>query len=313
MIGKVERVPLREVWKHEALDFTTWLETNIDVLNDVLDISLESAVREQHAGAFSVDLVAEDEAGNPVVIENQLEKTNHEHLGKLITYLVAINAKTAIWIVADNRPEHTAAISWLNESSSASFYLVKVEAVRIGDSPPAPLLTLITGPTEEGRGVGHTKKKLAQRQSVRRRFWTELLDRAKEKAGLHSEMSATKRAWMAIGAGKQGLQYRYVIGEHRAHVELFIDKGREAKSDNKDMLDALEKSKQDIESIFGAELEWVLHEGSRPGRQYCVIRTTIGLGGYRDEAKWAEIQDAMIDGMIRLEKALRPHIARLQV
>jgi RecB family endonuclease NucS len=98
MIGKIHRVGLREVWKHEAFDFTTWLEDNIDVLNDAIGVNLSSAERERAAGAFSVDLVAEDEQGNPVVIENQLERSNHDHLGKLITYLTAIGAKVAIWL-----------------------------------------------------------------------------------------------------------------------------------------------------------------------------------------------------------------------
>jgi len=175
MVGRLLRLPLREVWKHEALDFTTWLQDNIDVLNEVIGLTLSNAEREQSAGTFSVDLVAEDETGNPVVIENQLEKSDHDHLGKVITYLTAIGAKSAIWIVADPRPEHVGAISWLNESSSAAFYLLKVEAVRIGDSPPAPLLTLIVGPSKESRDVGSTKKELAERHLVRRTFWTELL------------------------------------------------------------------------------------------------------------------------------------------
>ena len=145
MIGKIQRLPLREVWKHEARDFTKWLQDNIDILNEVLDLSLSSAESERTAGDFSVDLVAEDESGNPVIIENQLEKSNHDHLGKLITYLVAIGAKTAIWIVANPRPEHVSAITWLNETSAADFYLLKVEAIQIGESQPAPLLTLIVG------------------------------------------------------------------------------------------------------------------------------------------------------------------------
>jgi len=129
MIGKIQRVGLREVWKHEAYDFTQWLEDNIDVLNDVIDLNLSNAERERAAGTFSADLVAEDEKGNPVVIENQLEKSNHDHLGKLITYLTSIGAKVGIWIVAEPRPEHVSAISWLNESNLASFYLLKVEAI----------------------------------------------------------------------------------------------------------------------------------------------------------------------------------------
>ena len=122
MIGSLQRVDLREVWPHEAQDFTPWLEENIDVLNNAIDLSLSIIEREQAAGDFSVDLVAEDESGNSVIIENQLERSNHDHLGKLITYLTAIDAKAAIWIVKEARPEHISAISWLNESSSASFY-----------------------------------------------------------------------------------------------------------------------------------------------------------------------------------------------
>ncbi len=179
-IGSLQRVPLREVWSHEAQDFTPWLEENIDELNNAIDLSLSVVEREQAAGDFSVDLVAEDESGNPVIIENQLERSNHDHLGKLITYLTAIGAKAAIWIVSDPRPEHISAISWLNESSSAAFYLLKLEAVRIEDSPPAPMLTLIVGSSEESQEVGETRREFTERYSLRRRFWTQLLERAKE-------------------------------------------------------------------------------------------------------------------------------------
>jgi hypothetical protein len=103
-IGKIERVPLRDVWRHEAHDLTTWLEENIDVLNDALDANLSNVDREQSAGAFSVDLVAEDDSGAAVVIENQLERSNHDHLGKLITYTAAMEARAAIWIVSDPAP-----------------------------------------------------------------------------------------------------------------------------------------------------------------------------------------------------------------
>ncbi len=121
MISKLERVKLREVWKNEASDFTRWLEENIDILNEVLDITLSNPEREQAAGSFSVDLVAEDQSGNTVIIENQLEKSDHDHLGKVITYLTAFDAKAAVWIVAKPRPEHVKAIAWLNEASSGSF------------------------------------------------------------------------------------------------------------------------------------------------------------------------------------------------
>ena len=103
-VGRLQRIALREVWKHEAQDFTQWLQNNIDVLNESLDLNLVGANRERSAGDFSVDLVAEDEGGGTIIIENQLEKSNHDHLGKLITYLTAIGAKTAIWIVLTCAP-----------------------------------------------------------------------------------------------------------------------------------------------------------------------------------------------------------------
>src|SRR2546427_16519 len=118
-IGKLERVSLREVWKHEAKDFTQWLQENIDVLNSALDLNLVNVDRERDTGDFSVDLVAEDDGGGTIIIEDQLEKSNHDHLGKLITYLTGMGARAAIWIVSDPRPEHVAAIAWLNESSKA--------------------------------------------------------------------------------------------------------------------------------------------------------------------------------------------------
>ena len=123
MIGKIEKVPLRDIWKHEANNFTKWLQNNIDILSEVIKILLTNVEREQSTGNFYVDLTAEDNSGNTVIIENQLEKSDHDHLGKIITYLSSMDATTAIWIVSDPRPEHVSAINWLNESTAANFYL----------------------------------------------------------------------------------------------------------------------------------------------------------------------------------------------
>lgn len=175
LIGRITRKPLREVWQHEAKDFTTWLEENMDVLADVLGFAPQNPEREQAAGAFSCDLVAEDLEGNVVVIENQLGKSDHDHLGKLVTYAAALNGRVAVWIVSDPRPEHVQAIVWLNSAGLTKFFLVKMEAITIGPSPPAPLLTLITGPSDESREIGDTKKKFVERYDLRRRFWKAFL------------------------------------------------------------------------------------------------------------------------------------------
>jgi hypothetical protein len=309
MIGKIERVPLREVWKNEV-DFTKWLEENIDVLNESLDLNLSAAEREKSAGTFSVDLVAEDDKGNPVVIENQLEKSNHDHLGKLITYLTAIGAKTAIWIVADPRPEHVNAVSWLNESSAASFYLVKLETIRIGGSEPASLLTVIVGPSEEAREVGETKKEIAERDILRKKFWTRLLDHAKSKTKLHSGISPSEYSWIGTGTGVRGLGLNYTVTKNASVVELYIDRGKDTEEENKAIFDKIASHKDKIEKEFGEPLQWQRLEGKRA----CRIKKQFALGGYRDdEEKWPQIHEAMVEAMIRLEKALKPYIKSIKV
>ena len=309
-IGRLQRVDLRDVWSSEPQDFTPWLAENIDVLNSAIDLSLSIVEREHPAGDFSVDLVAEDELGNPVIIENQLERSDHDHLGKLITYLTAIDAKAAIWIVSDPRPEHIRAISWLNESSSASFYLLKLEAVQIEDSPRAPLLTLIVGSSETSQEAGETRREFTERHLLRHRFWASLLERAKEKTQLHANISAGQYSYVQAGTGKRGLTLRYVVQKHTSDIDLYIDRGREAGNENEEIFDALEEAKEEIEEAFGESLEW----GRRENRRACRINKRFALGGYRDdEGRWPGIQDAMIDGMIRLEKAFRPHIDKLPV
>jgi hypothetical protein len=306
-IGKIERVALREVWRHEAYDLTTWLEQNIDVLNDALDLNLSNVEREHAAGSFSADLVAEDDSGGIAVIENQLERSDHDHLGKLITYTAFTEARVAVWIVSDPRPEHVRAISWLNEAAPADFYLLKIEGVRIGDSPPAPLLTLIVGPSAESREVGEAKKDRAERYQIRRRFWTGLLNKAKERTRLHAAISPGEYSYVGTGAGKSGLAFTYTITQHGATVELYIDRGDAV--ENQSVFESLHTHKDEIEAAYESGLSWEPLEGKRG----CRIAERLDIGGYRDEDKWEEVQDAMIDRMVRLESALRPFIAKLNV
>lgn len=309
MVGKIVIVKLREVWKHEEKDFTIWLKDNIDVLNDVIDMSLSSVETKQSAGTFKVDLVAEDDEKNMVIIENQLGKTDHDHLGKLITYLTALEANAAIWIVSEPRPEHITAINWLNESTSASFYLIKLEALRIGESEPAPLLTLIVGPSEESREIGDIKKEKAERYKVRKHFWTDLLNKAKETTQLHANISPGEYSWVGTGAGIAGLTFQYTIKKNEGTIELYIDRGQELKKENKAIFDKLYGNKEVIEKEFGDSLEWQRLDDRRASR----IKKTINIGGYSDEEKWPRLQEIMINYMVRFEKEIRPFINKLRL
>ena len=307
MIGKIQRVPIKTIWANEAFDFTPWLRDNIDVLNDITEFNLSSAESEQRAGTFSIDIVAEDESGNPIIVENQFGKSDHDHLGKLLTYFSFVEAKGAIWIVEDPRPEHIKAISFLNEISSSPFYLIKVEAIKIEESLPAPLFTVIVGPSEESKDVGIIKKDIAERYKIRFEFWKELLGKANKKTKLHSSISPGKEGCIGTSAGKRGLYFNYVIRQHSSSIELYIDRGSEAKDENKNIFDFLFENKEAIEETFGSDLIWQKLENKRA----CRICKKFEIGGYKDNDKWDKIHNTLIDDMINFARALKPFIKKI--
>lgn len=309
MIEKIEKLPLREIWKHEAYDFTTWLENNIDSLESTIGLELVAAEREHKTINFSVDIVAEDNNGRIVIIENQLEKSDHDHLGKLITYLTAVEASCAIWIVSEPRTEHVKAIAWLNESTSTDFYLIKLEAIKIGDSDPAPLFTEIVGPSEEAREIGETKKDLKESQILRKQFWTQLLEYSREKTNLHSNITPGIYGWIGTGAGKTGLSYNYLIRRNKANVELYIDRGKDSEIENEQIFNELIKNKEQIETSFGESLSWEKLEDKRA----CRIAKYFDDGGYSNEENWESIISELVDNMIQLEKSLSKYVSNLNV
>lgn len=210
-ISRLETVRLREIWRHEEHDFSAWLHDNIQTLGDTLQMRFSEPQKEGAVGSFTVDLVAEEGNLGRVVIENQLAATDHDHLGKVITYLTNLEAKTAVWITLQPRPEHARAVAWLNETTpdDVLFYLVRVAAYRIGESSPAPLFTVITGPSVEEKGFGREKKKLAERDVLRRKFWEGLLERAKERGVLtHAQRSAGIESWIGGASGRAGLCFQ---------------------------------------------------------------------------------------------------------
>lgn len=307
LIGKLQRVHLREVWRHEAYDFTQWLQVNIDILNEALDLELVSAEREQAAGSFSIDLVAESSDGETYVVENQLEKSNHDHLGKVITYLTAMKARGAIWIVSEPRQEHVNAMAWLNEASNADFYLVKVEAVRIGDSPAAPLLTLIVGPSAEAKEAGRAKQEIAERYDIRKHWWTQLV--ALPGAKLHAHITPGQYSWIGASSGIRGLGFNYAVTKTDCGAELYIDRGKDCEEENEAIFDQLYRSKSEIEASISFPVSWQRLDG----RRACRIRIDLP-GGYRSpEDEWPAIQGRMTEAMVQLEAALKPVLMALRI
>ena len=307
VIGKLEKVSVRSVWRSEP-EFTRWLEQNPDLLNEALGITVQSLAREQSAGDFFVDLVGEDAGGGQLIVENQFGRSDHDHLGKILTYLAAFEATTAVWIVETPRPEHVKVFAWLNDSSSASFYLVQMQALRIGQSPPAPLLNLIVGPSEGRDKVTNAKRELAERDRLQLQFWMELIGKLKENGDrVHSHLRPAPGGWISAGAGISGVEYTYVVGNTNARIELYIDK-YDTEAENRLLFDTLLRERGAIEEAFGGQLDWQELEGKRAKR----IAWRTDRGGLKNPEVWPELQEELAGAMARFVKALKPHIAALK-
>lgn len=311
-IGRLESVPLREVWKHEEADFSAWLSENIDILSEAIGIELNETRREQKVGSYRVDLIAEDGRGDLVVIENQLESTNHDHLGKLLTYFTGLDAKTAIWITSQPRAEHTKAVQWLNESTpdDVSFYLVKLDAVKIGTSVPAPSLTVVVGPSSESKEFGRQKREIVKEDATRFRFWEGLLAYAQKK-GLttHVHVTANERNALDASVGcVSGLHYRYIVREGiKPGVDLYL-KTPDKESDKRRLYDPIVAKREAIEERFGEPLIWMRING----KKHSCIRYLISEILTNDESQWPNIYTKLVDAMGRLSTALDAHIKNLR-
>lgn len=310
-IGKLELYPIRKVFPKEASHFTVWLEEHIDTLSERLNMKLSVIQREKSVGEFNVDLLCEDSEGRPVIIENQLEKTDHDHLGKLLTYLVNLTAGTAIWITSEPRVEHQKVIDWLNESTPVgiSFYLVKVDAIRIGNSPFAPLFTISAGPDPQTKEIGEKKKEWAETHFKRYEFWKAFLERAQERTKLLSNITPSKENWISTGAGKAGIGLNLVINMDWGGTELYIDHDKETGEKNKAIFDALFAQKTEIEKEFGSPLDWERMDDKRASR----IRKKFNYAGLAIPEKWQELHDDMIESIIKLGTIFRPRLQKIKI
>ncbi|MCI5212146.1 MAG: DUF4268 domain-containing protein [Candidatus Electrothrix sp. ATG2] len=308
MVGKLEYVPLRTIWKHEAYDFTTWLFQNFDVLNEQLGLTVSPLEQEKSVGPFNVDIFGEDVSGRTVIVENQLTRSDHDHLGKLLTYMSNIEAKIAIWIATDPRPEHIAAINFLNENvpEDTQLYLLRLQAFRIGDSEPAPLFTIEAGPSEERRAGGTIKKEVAERDKLRYLFFEELLSKANQITNLFNNISPVGyQNWLNTGAGKAGIMWAFVAMKRTSRAEFFLC--HPDAEVNRNRYEALLVRQDEIEQEFGESLSWDFRDSRK--QQY--IRTTCPHGGLESRENWPAIQEDLIDRLVKLEKAIGPYIHTL--
>lgn len=257
-LARLTKLPLRTIWKHEALDFTQWLALpeNLELLTDTLGISIINAQTEVPVGQFNLDILAEDENGQKIIIENQLETTDHDHLGKVITYASGLDAKTCIWVVSRARQEHEQAINWLNEHTTedANFFLIEIEAWKIGDSPPAPRFNIIAKPNDWAKTIKQTSSsnKFTDLNLQQQAFWEKVREYGEQNGKLvRSWQKALPQAWYNISIGSSLANMAATVNSRKLIVglELYI-------RDSKELFFKLKDKKQDIESKLGYELDW---------------------------------------------------------
>lgn len=292
---------LRNVWRTEDKGFTPWVAKNIDYLNDILDLNLQVEETEYKAGSFAIDILATGAQGT-VIIENQFGKSDHDHLGKILTYLTTVGASIAIWICEDPRQEHVAVINELNKAMSQSFYMLDIKAYKIGDSTIVPMFNIIAAPiTGVLEGI---VSELNMREKLRQKFWIRLLDKMGEKTDLFSGRAPTTYAGLSTGAGRAGTSYMMIILKHGAKVGFYLDS--KDKDKNKRIYDILHSNKTEIEEAFDGELDWRRMDDYKSSRIEYTVDKRIG---WADEDETIDkLQDDMIDATIRLERAFKPQI-----
>ena len=235
-LGTINKVDLRKVWPHEALDFTKWLseEENLAALGEAVDIELELIETESSVGSFNVDIYADESgSGRKVIIENQLEDTNHDHLGKIITYAAGKGAEVVIWVVAHARDEHRQAVEWLNQhtDSDVGFFLVEVELWSIGDSLPAPRFNVVERPNEWSKAL-KLSEGMSETERIKLSYWTKYREIAEVSPEFIKEFSPRKPSkdhWSTLGCGSSAYHIALLIDtQHgRTGIEFYVPDDKE--------------------------------------------------------------------------------------
>ena len=305
-IGKLKEVDIRELWKHEQYDFSEWLskKENIENLNDILGLTLVDISKETYVGAYRCDLFAKDETtGIKVIIENQLEMSNHDHLGKIITYASGLDAKVVVWIVKEAREEHRSAIEWLNNNtnSNINFFLIEIHAYKIGNSDNAPMFQVIEQPNDfiKNNKSINSSDTMNKSQSQRVEFWNQFNNVLVERGKPFNVRKATTDHWynVAIGTSDAHIDITLVNKDSVIGVELYI-------TDNKDLFDKLYQKKDEIESDLGFKLDWRRLNNSKASRIVTFIK---GLN-FDNHSNYNELMNKTIDLAVLMRDTFKKYI-----
>lgn len=298
-----EITDLRSVWSHEALNFTPWVAENIDLLSDTVGIDITVDGTESDVGDFSVDIYAsETGTDRKIIIENQLEDTNHDHLGKLITYASGKGADIVIWIVKHAREEHKAAIEWLNNHTDdkIGFFLCEIKLFQIGNSCIAPTFSIIERPNDWAKEI---KSAVSSNPTQQKRFeyWQAFNNYAfnntdSSKAFNKRKPSTDHWMYLSIGSSTCKIGISQIQKRSSITIELYIN-------DDKDLFRMLLSHKNEIETDMGISLDWRELPERKASR--IIVEKTVEL---ENKNKWNEQFAYITDICLKMKKAFKKHI-----
>lgn len=306
-LGRLKEVDIRELWAHEQYNFSNWLakEENIELLNETVGLTLTDIDKEVYVGSYRCDLVAVDETTDvKIIIENQLDSTDHDHLGKIITYASGLDANVIIWIVKEAREEHKSAIEWLNNNMAKeiSFFLLEIKAYRIGDSLPAPMFKVVEKPNDFIKSNKSVKNgDLSKTQAERLNFWTEFNRVVTENGKPFNVRKATTDHWydVAIGTSDAHISITLVNKDGTIGVELYV-------RDCKDLFDNLYEHKEEIENKLGFNMHWERLDDKKASR----IKSYIPGLNFNKQGNYPELMNLVIERVVLMRNVFKGYLQR---
>lgn len=314
-LGSLSRVNLRDVWTHEATDFTPWLASfdNLAVMSDAVGLDLELVSQEEFIGPYRADIICKDRlSGQTVLIENQLEKTDHLHLGQILTYAAGIEAKTVIWVASRFTDEHRAALDWLNEITDEEyeFFGLEIELWRIGDSAPAPKFNLISSPNEWSRRVREATsgtKSHGPRQALYLRYWQAFHLYQKEQNPPVKAPKPSPQQWLTFSAGRTAFSFETIVSwDQKISVRLYVVCNTPSP---KAVFRYFHQRKNEIEAAMGYVLDWT----EMPEKKGIGIGLACHNCDIEDESRWPEYVQWHAQTLKKLDEVFRPLIKSLPI
>jgi hypothetical protein len=314
-LGRLERVELRDIWLSEASDFTPWLgrKENLDILGETLGIDLELEAQERPVGPFRADILCKDIGTDRwVLIENQLERTDHNHLGQLLTYASGLEAVTIVWIAARFTEEHRSTLDWLNRITDESFrfFGLEVELWRIGNSLAAPKFNIVSKPNDWSQSVAQAARaiddaELSETRIMQRAYWSAFDKVLVESRGpVSGGKKPQPQSWMAYSIGRSHFTLNATMVRPRRQVraELYIS------SDNaKAFFHLLEAKKEDIQRELGYPLDWEELPGGKDSR----VSVSMSDADPENEADWPHQHHWLAQRLNGMHRVLAPHVKAL--